>query len=108
MAVIHAGQLNQKVVLKVPSHTRDGGEKLTTYASLPAVKAAIERVSQQRAIETAPVLIDSEKVHVRYSSITRDIKKDWLVTYNGKDHTIHTIEVLGHNEFIKLLVKADG
>ena len=111
MAVINAGELNRQVVFKLPTSTRNSeGSKENAYAALPAVKAKIEQTNQQRALEVAPVLVGTDKIYVRYSSLTKDVTKDWLVNYDSKDHVIHTIEFEGlqNKQFIKLIVKSNG
>lgn len=105
--MISAGELNKKVVFKVPSTIRVDGEKFSTFASLSEVSAKIEQTNQHRALEVAPLLIGTDKVTVRYSSATKEVKKDWLVNYDSKDHVIHTIQFI-NLQFIEVIVKANG
>jgi head-tail adaptor len=106
---VSAGDLKKMVTLKTPISGRNvRGEKELTHSVLGEFRAKVEQTNQQRALEVAPVLVDTDKVHVRYSSLTKDINKNWLVGYDDKDHVIQSIEVIGNKQFIKLIVKANG
>ena len=105
--MISAGDLDRKVVFKVPTKSRVNGEKVTTFSSLPGIRASIEQTNQRRALEVAPLLLDTDKVTVRYSSLTSEVNKDWLVNYDSKDHVIHAIQFI-NRQFIELVVKANG
>ena len=103
---VSAGELNRIVVLKSATYTRDaGGSKKTTHTEAATVRASIKQTSQQRALEVAPVLLNTDKVIIRYSSTVSAINKDWLINYDDKDHVIQSIETEG-KKFITLIVKA--
>ncbi len=95
------------MALKLPTPTRNAqGGKEMSYAVLAEVRASIAQTSQTRALEVAPALIDTDKVIVRASSLTKDITKDWLVNYDNREHVVHAIEFIEKGQFIKLIVKA--
>ena len=107
---ISAGELKRTVVFKSPVSTRNSqGGKETTFTEAGSAKAKIE-ATNQRMIEVAPVLLNTDTVHVRYSLERAAITKDWLVAYDGLDHVIHSVERTGaeRNDFIRLIVKAKG
>lgn len=108
--VVSAGELNKPVVFKRPTSSRTAGGELTrTYTAIDSVRARVTKKSQSRAYEVAPAILNTDEVVVRYSSQTKDIDKDWLVTYDGKDHVIHTVDPSKYkNQFIEFLVKANG
>jgi SPP1 family predicted phage head-tail adaptor len=102
---IAAGQLKETVILREPVSIRNSeGGKETTYTDAITCRAKVEQTNAQRALEVAPVLLNTLSVWIRKSTARTAVSTDWLVKYNGVDHVIHSIET--DNEFIKLIIKA--
>jgi SPP1 family predicted phage head-tail adaptor len=101
MAVkLHAGLLKHSVVFKQPSSSlnNEGGRE-ATYSSQVTTWAYVEAVNTRRLTEAqATVLVNAFDFYVRYSSDTSAITKEWLITYKGKDYTIHEIELIEQEE----------
>ena len=89
-----AGELNRKVNFKKPTESvnDEGGRENTYVAELTSIPAKIKRNNQHKALEAgATVLINSDTVTIRNSENRDQINKEWLVTYDSKDHVIHSI-----------------
>ncbi len=102
---ISAGELNRTIILRVPTtvvNTEGGKER--TFVDGESVRAKIERTNQVRAIDTSSGLLNTDVVIIRYRS-SRVVTDEWLLKYDGVDHTIHSVEVLGANEFIRMTAK---
>lgn len=102
-----SGQLNRKVHFKKPtmSVNDEGGPERTYVAELSSIPAKIKRNNQIRAFEaSATVLINSDTVTIRNANNRDQINKEWLVTYDSKDHVIHSIDATP--EEVKFIVKA--
>jgi head-tail adaptor len=101
-----AGELNKKVYFKKPTQTvnDEGGIESTYVAELSSIPAKIKRNNQIRAFEAASeALINSDTVTVRNAANRDQINKDWLVTYDSKDHVIHSISAT--DEDVVFIVK---
>lgn len=101
------GELNRKVNFKKPTQSvnDEAGIENTYVAELTSIPAKIKRNNQLRALEAgATVLINSDTVTIRNANNRDQINKDWLVTYDSKDHVIHSIDA--KPEEIKFIVKA--
>lgn len=73
---------------------------LETYAS-------VKRINQSRVIEAGiDSLIEADLVEVRNMDL-EGLNKDWIIEYDGKDHTIHSIDPFGLNrrQWIQLITK---
>jgi head-tail adaptor len=107
---ISAGDLKRSVTLRQPTATRNAeGGKEITYTDAATVRAKIQKSNLKsdagRTGEIAPALLNTDIITMRYAA-GRVPTKDWLVMYDGDEHVIHSIEVIGEREFIKLIVKA--
>ena len=92
--MVITGELNRKVHFKKPTEAvnDEGGIENTYVAELSSIPAKIKRNNQLRALEAgATVLINSDTVTIRNATNRDQITKEWLVTYNSKDHVIHSI-----------------
>ncbi len=92
--MVITGELNRKVNFKKPTESTndEGGRENTYVAELTSIPAKIKRNNQLRALEaSATVLINSDTVTIRNAANRDQIDKDWLVTYDSKDHVIHSI-----------------
>ena len=92
--MVITGELNRKVNFKKPTESvnDEGGRENTYVAELTSIPAKIKRNNQLRALEAGAVaLINSDTVTIRNAENRDQITKDWLVTYSGKDHVIHSI-----------------
>jgi SPP1 family predicted phage head-tail adaptor len=109
MAVeITSGDLKHKVVFKQPaSSLNDEGGKETTYTNAILTWAKVEKFNQYRTTEgDATALVGSLDFYVRYNVERSVINKDWLISYNGKDYTIHQIEPIEQKQmFIRFTAK---
>lgn len=103
---VKAGELIKPIVLKVPTNTRNAqGEKESTFAPLPEIRARVKQTSQRRALEVARHMLKTDTVGFRYSNLTKDINEEWLVEYDGLNHSIESIEVNKQERSIELVVK---
>jgi SPP1 family predicted phage head-tail adaptor len=105
--MVITGELNRKVHFKKPTTTQNdqGGVENTYVAELSSIPAKIKRNNQLRALEAgAIVLINSDTVTIRNSTNRDQITKEWLVTYDSKDHVIHSMD--REDEQVKFIVKA--
>ena len=105
--MVMTGELNRKVFFKKPTTTvnDEGGQEKTYVAELSSIPAKIKRNNQLRALEAgATVLINSDTVTIRNANNRDQIDKDWLVTYDSKDHVIHSIDATDAQ--VKFIVKA--
>lgn len=102
-----AGDLNRRVILKQPVSVRDNGSKETTFIDAYTAFANIERTDSRRAIERgATVLLNTDRVTIRHTISREQINEDWLVNYDGKDHSIENIDTA--DKYITLTTKASG
>jgi SPP1 family predicted phage head-tail adaptor len=102
-----SGELNRKVNFKKPTESinDEGGRENTYVAELTSIPAKIKRNNQLRALEAGAVaLINSDTVTIRNSANRDQITKEWLVTYDSKDHVIHSMD--REDEQVKFIVKA--
>jgi head-tail adaptor len=112
MAVkIDAGELRRVVTLRQPTNTRNAeGGKEITYTDAVTARAKIEKSNLKsdafRTGSIAPALLNTDIITMRYATDRAAITKDWLVNYDSADHVVHSIEVIGEREFIKLIVKS--
>jgi head-tail adaptor len=109
--VVDAGDLRRSVTLREPTITRNSeGGKEITYTDALTARAKIEKSNLKsdafRTGSIAPALLNTDIITMRYATARAAITKDWMVNYDGGDHVIHSIEVIGEKEFIKLIVKA--
>lgn len=108
---IKAGDLNRPITLRQPVKlvNDEGGTEADYSAETIKTKACVKEVSQYRSSESAGVSItDSKDFFIRWSS-TRQIKKDWLIDYEGQKYTIHEIERIEEKySFIRLRGKVSG
>lgn len=107
--VIAAGELTKKVVFKQPtSSLNNQKEKIITYSDSITTFAKVDRFNQYRTTEAeASTLIGALDFYVRYSVERSAINKNWLITYSGKDYTIHKIELIEQKQmFIRFTAKA--
>lgn len=110
---IDAGELKRTVILRQPVSVRNSeGGKETSYNDAIVCRAKVEksnlRSDEGRRAETAPVLLNTDNVWIRYAADRAAIAKDWLVKYDGVDHIIHSIESDAEIGFIKIIVRANG
>lgn len=108
---IDAGELKRTVILKQPVSVRNSeGGKESSYLEVVTAKAKIEksnlRSDEGRTDSTAPALLNTDNVHIRYADDRAAITQDWLVKHNGVDHVIHSIEMDSEIGFIKLIVRS--
>jgi hypothetical protein len=78
-----------------------------SYTTALETYASVKRISQSRVIEAGiDSLIEADLVEVRNLDLD-GLNKDWLVEYDGKDHTIHSIDPFGLNrrQWIQLITK---
>lgn len=103
---IDAGELRRTVVLRQPVSVRNNeGGKETSYVDAITCRAKIEQNNSQRAIETAPALLNTDSVWIRLTADRSAVANDWLVKYDKIDHVIHSIDTDELSGFIKLIVK---
>lgn len=109
MAVeITSGDLKHKVVFKQPaSSLNNEGGRVTTYTDAITTWAKVEKFNQYRTTEgDATALIGALDFYVRYSAERSAISKKWLIEYQGKDYTIHQIELMWQKQmFIRFTAK---
>jgi SPP1 family predicted phage head-tail adaptor len=109
MAVeVTSGELRHKVVFKQPASSLNSQkERVTTYTDAISTWAKVEKFNQYRTTEAnASTLIGALDFYVRYSVERSGITKDWLIGYNGKDYTIHQIELIEQKEnFLRFTAK---
>lgn len=111
MAVkITSGELRYQVTLKSPTEVKndESGYEVTGYTDQFTTMAAIKAVSGRRIVEAnAEVLLHSRDFYLRWTTARQAITKDWILTYNGSDYTIHEIEMMDQGaKFIRLTAKA--
>lgn len=110
---ISAGDLKHNVVFKEPtSSLNDEGGQEVSHAAEITTRAAVFPISEHRITEAnVTTLIGAKDFYVRYSVSRSAINKDWLLTYNGEDYTIHSIDNIDEEkEFIRFTAKtrSDG
>jgi hypothetical protein len=84
----------------------EGGEE-QAYTTALETFAKVNRISQSRVIEAGiDSLIEADLVEVRNMDL-EGMNKDWIVEYDGLDHTIHSIDPFGLNrrQWIQLITK---
>lgn len=90
----------------VETENDEGGLENTYQTELETV-AAVRQISQVRAIEAGiDATFEANEVEVRNMDLD-SLNKDWLVEYDGKTHTIHSINPYGLNrkQWITLITK---
>lgn len=110
MAVIPAGDLKFKVILKAPFYNKsaEGAMEMSHPADTITTRAAIRNVSNYRTTEASSTTqLTTKEFIVRWSADRSGINKDWLVVYNGLDWIIDGVSQLeeGKNRFIKITAK---
>lgn len=87
--------------------TNDEGGREESYATALTTVCAVKEVSQSRLIEAGiDSIIEADEVIVRNLGLS-GITKDWIVNYDGKNHTIHSIKPFGlnRNQWLRLITK---
>jgi head-tail adaptor len=105
---IPAGLINKLVTFKQPaSSLNDEGGKEKTYSDFITTRAYVTDFNQYRTTEAeAVVLIGALDFYVRWSSDREQITKDFLISYKGKDWTIHKINPIEQKQrFIRFTAK---
>lgn len=101
-------ELRVPIIFKSNTGTvNDEGGLAEDYTNQLATVAAVKQISQNRAIEAGiDALFEANEVIVRNLDL-EGLNKDWIVEYDGSNHTIHSITPFGLNrrEWIKLITK---
>lgn len=87
--------------------TNDEGGLEESYTNVLTTVAAVNPISQSRLIEAGiDLIIDANEVIVRNIDLD-GINKDWIVEYDGNNHTIHSIKTFGLNrrQWLRLITK---
>jgi hypothetical protein len=104
----HLSEIRVPIIFKQNTGTvNDEGGEEQTYAPVLETVAAVNEISQTRAIEAGiDSLIEANEVIVRNLDLA-GLNKDWIVEYEGKEHTINAIKYFGLNrsQWIKLITK---
>lgn len=98
-----SGDYNRKVIFKAPTTIKndEGGEEVTYPDNTVETWAKIKRTNQVRALEAnSTALINSDIVTIRYTEGRLAIEEDWLVSYNGVDHVIQSINPESKTEIV--------
>jgi hypothetical protein len=86
----------------------DEGGLEESYTPVLTTVAAVNSKSQTRSIKDAiDGILEADEVIVRNLDLG-GLNKDWIVEYDGLDHTIHSIKPFGLNrsQWIQLITKA--
>jgi hypothetical protein len=84
----------------------EGGEE-QAYTDALETLAAVNEISQTRLIEAGiDGIVEADEVIVRNLDLD-GLNKDWIVEYEGKNHTIHAIKRFGlnRNQWLRLITK---
>jgi hypothetical protein len=87
--------------------TNDEGGLEEDYTPALQTVAAVNEISQSRLIEAGiDGIIEADEVILRNLDLD-GLNKDWIVQYDGKDHTIHAIKRFGlnRNQWLRLITK---
>lgn len=106
---VKSGDIITPITFKSPTVTvNDEGGRDHSYSAAINTKAKVQGVRQSRGDD--PATISSEKKFtIRYRAEADIITKDWLITYNGKDYTIHSIEPIDEKQrYLTFTGRANG
>lgn len=87
--------------------TNDEGGLEETYTDVLETVAAVNPISQSRLIEAGiDAIVEADEVILRNLDL-EGLNKDWIVEYDGRDHTIHAIKTFGLNrsQWLRLITK---
>jgi len=112
IAKIKAGEFNTRITFKDKTYTQDGFGGVTSVDSTVATVWANKNVKSLRDIEEK---FEGEELQsygrfvytVRYSSDTKAIKSDWILTDSGDEYEIIGYVIDPRKEFIEIFVKQD-
>jgi hypothetical protein len=86
----------------------DEGGLEESYTPVLTTLAAVNSKSKTRSIKDAiDGILEADEVIVRNLDLD-GLNKDWIVEYDGLDHTIHSINPFGLNrsQWVQLITKA--
>lgn len=98
--ILHTGLLRDPVTFKQPvsSLNDEGGQEMTFTDSISTM-AFVTNFNERRVSEAhASALIGSVDFYIRWATAREAINKDWLITYNSLDYTIHEIESINQRQ----------
>lgn len=89
---ISSGDFDKRVTFKSPTKVKnnEGGTDITHTVSF-TTWAAERSIDQKRVMEAGnTALLDTRFFYIRYAESRKVIDKDWLVSIDGVDYTLHS------------------